>query len=34
VKDPKKKHWACKHLISVFDMAEQYGYQLSGKVQG
>ena len=34
VKDPKKKHWACKHVISVFDMAERYGYQLPGKVKG
>ena len=34
VKDPKGKHWACKHVISVFDMAERYDYQLSGKVGG
>lgn len=37
VKDPKGKHWACKHVISVFDMTERYGYQLPdlpGKVKG
>jgi len=29
IKDPASKHWACKHVISVFNFVKGYGYKLS-----